>query len=147
VKGATAILAGLVTVAVLLLGAELISSATSSASPKVANPCLPRAPYAGHGIDGTIQRIVLDGLDGAACQLHTTREQLVLSLGPGTEHRHWTRAQAEAAIRAGLLRAVDEADQRGDIPSFLVPALRRLIAEAPIDRIVEGGFKLSDLLG
>jgi hypothetical protein len=42
---------------------------------------------------------------------------------------------------------VDQAEQRGDIPGFLAPAVRQLVERAPLDRLIRGGFKLSDLLG
>ena len=103
----------------------------------------PRAGRTG-GIDTTIQRIVLDGLDGAACRLHTTREELVLSLGGsglgGT--RRWDEHTIEVALRAGLLRSVDAAVQRGDVPGFLAPALRGLVENAPLDKLVRGGIGL-----
>jgi len=118
-------------------------------SPSIANPCRARPPFAGGGIDGVIQRIVLDGLDGAACRLGTSREELVLSLRSGTGVRlpHADRTAAEAAIRAGLLRSVDEAGSRGDIPSFLVPIVRRAIQTASLDTLIQGGIALRDLFG
>ncbi len=131
-----------------LVGVELGKGATRSVSPSIANPCRARAPFTGGGIDGVIQRIVLDGLDGAACRLETSREELVLSLRPGTGVRlsQADRSTAEAAIRAGLLRSVDEANRRGDIPGFLVPAVRRLIETAPINTLIQGGISLGNLL-
>jgi hypothetical protein len=42
---------------------------------------------------------------------------------------------------------VDEADSRGDIPSFLVPVVRRLIRTAPLDTLIQGGITLRDLFG
>ena len=132
-----------------LVGVELGKGATGSVSPSIANPCRARAPFTGGGIDGVIQRIVLDGLDGAGCRLGTSREELVLSLdsGTGVRLRHADRNAVEAAIRAGLLRSVDEADSRGDIPSFLVPVVRRLIRTAPLDKVIQGGITLRDLFG
>jgi hypothetical protein len=95
-----------------------------------------------------VQRIVLDGLDGAACRLHTTREELVLSLAPGTGvKRRWDEHTVEVAIRAGLLRSVDDAERRGDIPSFAAPFLRRLVEDAPIGKLIRGGISLSNLFG
>jgi hypothetical protein len=131
-----------------LVGVELGKGATGSVSPSIANPCRARAPFTGGGVDGVIQRIVLDGLDGAGCRLGTSREELVLSLRPGTGVRlsQADRSTAEAAIRAGLLRSVDEANRRGDIPGFLVPAVRRLIETAPIDTLIQGGISLGNLL-
>jgi hypothetical protein len=141
-----AILVGLLVAALALLAAELGESAADG-DVRVANPCKARAPFPGHGIDGAIQRVVLDGLDGAACRLHTSREELVLSLRPDGGRRRWDRQTIEIALRAGLLRAVDEAERRGDVPAFLAPLLRRVAARAPLDRLVEGGLSLRDLLG
>ncbi len=141
-------LAALLAAALVLVAVELGKGAADPVSPALANPCRPR-PAHGGGIDATIQRIVLDGLDGAACRLHATREELVLSLGPRTGfRRRWDRRTIEVALRAGLLRSVDEAERRGDVPGFIAPALRRLIRATPLDRLIEGGIGLRDhLLG
>ena len=144
-KGASAILAALLVAAGILVAVELGMGAVDS-SPAVANPCKGRAPFPGGGIDAAIQRIVLNGLDGAACRLHTTREELILSLRSSGGSVHFDKHTTEVAVRAGLLRAVDEAERRGDIPGFLAPIARRLIRSTPIDKLVQGGFKLSDLL-
>ena len=139
-------------VALLLAGAALVTvelglGALNEPSPKIADPCHPRAGRTG-GIDTTIQRIVLDGLDGAACRLHTTREELVLSIGGGSEApRHWDEHTIEVALRAGLLRSVDAAVQRGDVPGFLAPALRGLVERLPLDKLIRGGISLNDLIG
>jgi hypothetical protein len=132
----------------VLVAFELGKGALEEPSPTIANPCKPREGRTG-GIDATIQRIVLDGLDGAACRLHTTREELVLSFGGSSAvlPRRWDEHTVEVALRAGLLRSVDEAVERGDVPGFLGPALRSLVRRLPLDRLVQGGFSLSDLLG
>ncbi|HEX3685977.1 MAG TPA: hypothetical protein VHU60_00210 [Gaiellaceae bacterium] len=130
-----------------LVGVELGRGALDAPAPKIADPCHPREGPTG-GVDATIQRIVLDGLDGAACRLHTTREELVLSLGGGVGvTRRWDAHTIEVALRAGLLRSVDAAVQRGDVPEFLAPALRGIVERAPIGQLVRGGISLKDLLG
>jgi len=137
-----AILVVLLCAAVAVLAAELGESAAKGGV-AIANPCKPRAPFPGHGIDATIQRVVLDGLDGAACRLHTSREQLVLSLrGRG----RWDRRTIDNALRAGLRRAVDEAGRRGDIPGFLMPLARRAVETVPLEKLIEGGIRLQDLI-
>jgi len=142
-----AVLVALLLAGVALIGVELGLGALDQPSPKIANPCQPRAGRSG-GIDTTIQRIVLDGLDGAACRLHTTREELVLSIGGGSlAPRQWDEHTVEVALRAGLLRSVDAAERRGDVPGFLAPALRGIVERAPLDKLIRGGFSLSDLLG
>jgi len=66
-----AILAALLVAAVALVAIELGKGAAVEPGPKLADPCRPREAHVS-GLDATIQRIVLDGLDGAACRLHTT---------------------------------------------------------------------------
>jgi hypothetical protein len=147
-RSAAWIVGALLASGVVLVGVELGKGALDEPAPKIANPCVARNGRTG-GFDTTVQRIVLDGLDGAACRLHTTREELVLSLGGDSAvlPRRWDEHMIEVALRAGLLRSVDEAEQRGDIPGFLAPLMRRLVERAPLDRIIEGGFSLNDLLG
>jgi hypothetical protein len=138
-----AILVGLLVVAVALVTAELVAGATHS-SVKVANPCEPRALFPGHGVDATIQRVVLDGLDRTACKLRTSREELVLSLdGKG----RWDRGTIDKALRTGLLRAVDAAERRGDIPRLLAPLVRGVVKRAPLTKLLNGTIGLRDLFG
>lgn len=144
---AQSILAALLVAVLALVAVELGKGAAEDPGPKLANPCRARPGRTG-GFDATVQRIVLDGLDGAACRLHTTREELVLSLAPETGvRRRWDEHTIEVAVRAGMLRSLDEADRRGDIPGFATPLLRRLVEKAPIDRLIRGGIGLSDLFG
>ena len=147
-KAAAWVLVALLLSGAALVGVELGKGALDEPAPKIANPCQPREGRTG-GIDATIQRIVLDGLDGAACRLHTSREELVLSLGGSGlgVTRRWDEHTIEVALRAGLLRSVDDAEQRGDVPSFLAPALRQLVQSAPLDKLVRGGIGLSDFFG
>jgi hypothetical protein len=147
-KPAVWVLVALLASGAVLVGVELGKGALNEPSPTIADPCQPRDGRTG-GIDTTIQRIVLDGLDGAACRLHTTREELVLSLGGsglgGTRRRD--PHTIEVALRAGLLRSVEAAVQRGDVPGFLAPALRGIVERAPLGKLVRGGVSLQDLLG
>ena len=132
---------------IALIAVELSTGALSEPSPKFADPCLPRDGRT-RGIDATLQRIVLDGLDGAACRLHTTREELVLSLAPQSGvRRRWDEHTIELAVRSGMLRSLAEAERRGDVPGFAAPILRRIIQSLPLDQLVRGGIRLSDLLG
>lgn len=141
------VLAALLASGIALIAVELGKGALNEPAPKLANPCQPRGGRTG-GVDATIQRIVLDGLDGAACRLHTTREELVLSLAPGSGFkRRWDNHTIEVAVRAGLLRSLAAAERRGDVPAFLDPVLRPLIQRAPIDKLVQGGISLGNLLG
>ncbi|HET7556190.1 MAG TPA: hypothetical protein VFJ75_11105 [Gaiellaceae bacterium] len=142
-----AALVALLLAGVALVAVELGLGALNEPSPRIADPCRPRAGRTG-GLDTTIQRIVLDGLDGAACRLHTTREELVLSIGGSSEApRRWDQHTIEVALRAGMLRSVDAAVARGDVPSFLAPALRGLVERLPLEQLIRGGISLNDLIG
>jgi hypothetical protein len=143
------VLVALLVSGVALVAVELGKGALNEPSPKIADPCRPRSGGPNGGVDATIQRVVLDGLDGAACRLHTTREELVLALGGSGlgVSRHWDEHTIEVAVRAGLLRSVDEAVRRGDIPSFLAPLVRNAVKHVPLKSLVQGSVKLSDLLG
>ena len=138
---AKATLVALLLAAVVLVAVELGKSAVSYGSATVENPCRFRT-FEGRGLDATVQRVVLDGLDGAACRLGVSREVLVLSLagGGGFPHTELDRARIERALRAAMLEAVDRAQRRGDIPSFLVPPLRRAIKSAPFDALIRGAL-------
>ena len=144
-KASVAILVALLAVAVALIAVELTGA--SGTTVKVADPCRVRAPFPGQGIDATIQRLVLDGLDRAACRLHTTREELVLSLRPGSGKQRWSQKEIETALRSGLLASVQEAENRGDIPAFLAPIVRRVVEHVPLQKLIQGGISLSDLIG
>jgi len=142
------ILAVLLGAALALIVVELSIGAIGFGKPELTDPCRDKPAFKGGGLDGEVQRFALSGLNGAACRLHTTREELVLSIGGGTEApRHWDAHTIEAALRAGMLRSVDEAVQRGDIPSFLAPTVRGLVERLPLQRLIRGGISLNDLLG
>ena len=105
-RAAIWIVAGLLASGAVLVGVELAKGALDEPSPKIANPCEPREGRTG-GFDTTVQRIVLDGLDGAACRLHTTREELVLSLEPraGVDIERLVTADHTFSTRNDLERA------------------------------------------
>jgi hypothetical protein len=136
------VLLALFVAAAVLVGIELGLGAPHAGDVHLADPCT-----AHNDKQDALQRILLDGLDGAACRLHISREELVLSVGSNSPfHTHWSKQQIEVALRAGMLRSVDEATRRGDIPSFLAGPLKRVVETIPIDKLVAGGISLRDLL-
>jgi hypothetical protein len=135
------LLASLFIAAAVLVGVEFALGAAHAGEVHLADPCKSQE-FTG----SVVQRVLLDGLDGAACRLHISREALVLSVGSNSPfHTRWSKKKIEIALRAGMLRAVDEAERRGDIPAFLADPIRRLIRTAPIDKLVAGGISLRDL--
>jgi hypothetical protein len=146
IPAAVLVVAALVLGAVTLVVVELANGAAGPVAPSIARPCQPRAPFEGGGLSGVVQRVVLEGLDGAACRLGTSREELVLSLSPSTTSRRWDRKTIEVAVRAGLNEAIDAERRQGNIPAFLVPTLHQLIDKTPFDRLIQGGVALGNLI-
>ncbi len=139
------IVAALLAAAIVLLAVELGMGAWSFGEVRRVDPCTAHTPSLGSGFDATLQRIVLDGLNGAACRLHTTREQLVESLDPSHPSR-WSEDQIQEAVRAGLVRSIDETENRGDLPAIVATLLREAAKHAPLKFLVERGSSVTDLL-
>jgi hypothetical protein len=87
-----------------VLGVQIANGGGEFTPTRPAPPCAHRpVTSVSTGIQGLSERLVLLGLDGAACRLHVTREALALELA---QSRTPTDAQVNA-LRAGLLEAVD----------------------------------------
>jgi hypothetical protein len=142
-----AVIAALAAAALLLLVVELALGARDYGTVELGAPCRQHALFEPGGLDGTVQRIVLQGLDGAACRLGTTRERLLLSLSPSSKGRFgsWTDSEIETAVRASLTTAIDEADRRGDLNGLESRLLRELVQRAPVDLIVGLAGRIDDL--
>jgi hypothetical protein len=146
---ALAALATLLAGAGVLIGVEFSRGAVDTGESEIRSPCGQRAAYPGEGFDATVQRIVLDGLDGAACELGTTREELVLSFEPGSGVRPipWDDETIERAVRSGLLEAIDDAERRGSLGGLTATIVREVVERAPLQWLIDGGQELVELFG
>jgi hypothetical protein len=145
-SGAITALVALFAGAALLIALEFANGAADAGALAIRDPCSPRPAYPGQGLDAVLQRIVLDGLDGAACELGASREELVLSLSPrsGADIR-WDDATIERAVRAGLLGSIHDAEQRGSLNGIVAALLRQLVQHAPVQWLIDGGQGLAGL--
>jgi hypothetical protein len=127
--------------AVLLVGVYLALGGASYAPAKVANPCAERELRNPHGLGEVAQQIVLSALDGAACKLGVTREDIVLafanrkSLSSFAREHHISEKELEESLRAGLLRAIDDAENADQLTQPVAGLLRGVVRRIPI-----GGF-------
>jgi hypothetical protein len=108
----------------------------------VADPCAPREHAEAKGLGETIERIALTAVDGVACKLGVSREELVLALGSESDLDHFaakhelSRDDAESAIRDGLVRAINDGEHANAIGSDTAGVLRGIATRLPIGLVL-----------
>jgi hypothetical protein len=133
----------------LLVLIYLALGGASYAPAKVADPCAPRDWRNPHGAQEVLQQIVLSALDGAACDLHVSREDMVLALANKESREQFarehgiTRTELEDLVHKGLLRSIDDAENADALDSRLAGLLRGAVQRVPLDQL----FDLIDSLG
>ncbi|KAA1395512.1 hypothetical protein [Aeromicrobium ginsengisoli] len=149
---------GLPVAAVLLVcgvvGVQLANGGGEYEPLRPADPCAARTVTSqAQGIDALTERLVLLGIDGAACRLHVSREAFTLELAQTDDP---TDAQIDA-LRGGLKSAVMRMKADGTLPpaSALVDEsldstdlndlVKRLIRALP-DSSIDAALKTDDVL-
>jgi hypothetical protein len=139
--------------ALVLVGIYLAAGGSSYTPEKSQDPCKPRPWSNPEGLQEIANQFSISALDGAACQLGVTRETLARALAtPEGRERFKERygiddAKLAKAIRAGLLRAVSDAEEAGALSPLIAGPLRRTIEEIPLDRAIELVNDASSALG
>ncbi len=134
-----------VTVAAAALVITYIALGGGSYKPlEVADPCKPRPPTPAAGFEEVSQQLLLSALDGAACRLRVTREELALALTSKEGRERFAREHRirqevlEGAVRSGLERAVADAERAGSLSDAQASLLRGAVAALPIQTLIEG---------
>lgn len=118
----------------------------------VADPCQPRERPQADGLAENLEAIALAGVDGVACELDVSREELVLAirseeaLDVFAREQGLDRDELEEAISGGLVRAVDQAEAEGDLPGLVAPLVRRAAEGVPPWLILETLERIGDFL-
>ncbi|MGE5282049.1 MAG: hypothetical protein ACM3N0_06975 [Chloroflexota bacterium] len=134
---------GSIAAALLLVGAYLAAGGSSYEPAKVRDPCKHRPWGNPEGLQEIVQRFTLSALDGAACELGVSRETLAQALAtPEARERFMKRygisdARLARAVRAGLVRAVDDAERAGALSPLVAGPLRATLRSVPLDRAIE----------
>jgi hypothetical protein len=109
----------------------------------VADPCAARNWRDPGGLPEVAEQIMLSALDGAACELGVSREEMVLAFASGdslerfaAEHGVSTR-RLEQLVRAGLLRAIDDAAQTNAIDTRIANVLREVVRRVPVNAVLD----------
>ncbi len=129
--------------AVALVGVYLGLGGASYAPAAVADPCAARELRDPEGFEQVAEQIVLSALDGAACELGVSREEVVLAFSSraslerfAQEHGDSTE-ELESLLRAGLSRALDDAERAELLDPSLVELLRGVVARVPIEQLLD----------
>ena len=126
-----------------LVGAYLAAGGSSYTPAKTRDPCKERPWRDPEGLQQIAEQFSLSALDGAACELGVSRERLARALAtPASRERFTERqgiddAELVRAIRAGLLRAVGDAERAGALNPVLAAPLRATLRRIPPEQAIE----------
>jgi hypothetical protein len=115
---------------------------SSYAPSSVRDPCEPREWRDPSGLEEAAEQFTLSGLDGAACELNVSRETLAAGLATQSSRERFMQeygigdAELEEAVRAGLIRAIDDAEDAGALSPFVATPLRAAAANLPVDEAI-----------
>jgi len=143
VMRARMLVGGAIVAAVVLAGVYLAAGGSSYAPAKTQDPCQHRPWRSPEGLQQIAEQFSLSALDGAACQLGVSRETLARALATPESRERFTdrydidEAQLARAVRAGLLRAVDDAEDAGALNPLLAVPLREALKSIPLDQAIE----------
>jgi hypothetical protein len=138
-----ALVVGSILASLVLVGAYLAAGGSSYEPKQVQNPCQPR-PWSDPQTLGQIaNQFTISALDGAACQLGVSRETLARALATPEGRERFTERygvddeKLAKAIRAGLVRAVDDAEEAGALSPLIALPLRRAVQGIPLEQAIE----------
>jgi hypothetical protein len=125
-----------------LVAVYLALGGASYAPAKVADPCAPREWRDPGGFQAVLEQIVLSALDGAACELDVTREEIVLAFADRESLDRFAREQGvgmeelEELARQGLVRAIDDAERADALDSTIADLLRGIARRIPVSEVL-----------
>jgi hypothetical protein len=134
----------LATVAAAALVAVYLGLGGASYSPAaVADPCTAREWRGPDGPAEVAEQIVLSGLDGAACELGVSREEMVLAFESRDSLEQFAREhgisddELAKLVREGIDRALDDAVAADAINSTLAALIRGAVERIPVERLLD----------
>ena len=151
VSVALPLLVALGAVALVVLPYLALGGASYEPTP-VADPCERREWRDPGGLQEVLEQVVLSALDGAACELGVSREDLVIavrdeaSLDEFADDLGISREDAERAVQDGLERAVEDAEEAGALTGIFASLARRAIESVPPWLLIETLERLRGLL-
>ena len=140
---------GLMTLAVsilaslLLVGIYLAAGGLDYKPAKAADPCDSR-PWTDPGnLEESVQQFAISAVDGAACELGVSREELTRALADDASRQEFaddnglSDSDVEDALRKGLDRAVDDAENANALSPLAATGARAAISVAPMSVLLD----------
>ncbi len=140
-RGSILLVAATLAAAALVVAYLLAGGGSYEPTPS-ADPCAPRAWRSPQGIEESAQQFALSALDGAACELRVSREQLAVALVDERSRAEFAaargidEAELEQAVRAGVIRGLDDAESAGALSPVIADGLRALAGRLPVDESI-----------
>jgi hypothetical protein len=137
------LVAGSIVASLVLVGAYLAAGGSSYEPEQVRDPCKPRPWSNPQNLGQIANQFTNSALDGAACQLGVSRETLAQALVTPESRKRFTERygiddeKLTKAIRAGLVRAVDDAEEAGALSPILAVPLRETLQRIPLEQAIE----------
>jgi hypothetical protein len=151
VRKALPLLVSVGAVAAVLVPYLALGGASYEPTP-VADPCVTREWRDPGGLQAVLEQIALSALDGAACELGVAREDLVLalrdeeSLDAFAEEHGISREDTERAVKEGVERTVDDAEEAGGLSGFVAELVARAVEAVPPWQLLDALEELGGLL-
>jgi hypothetical protein len=142
-RGRILVVAALI-VSLALVGIYVAAGGASYKPEASLNPCEPR-PWTetSGGLEGLAEEFTLSALDGAACQLGVSRERLARALVSKSAREKFAKqfhiddGRLSKALRAGLLRAIEDAEEHGKLSSIIGVPLKATVEHIPLEQAIE----------
>jgi hypothetical protein len=134
---------GALAASLALVGVYLAAGGASYEPEKSQNPCKHRPWTNPESLQEIAQQFSLSALDGAACELGVSREALAQALTTEEARARFAKrygiddAKLAEAIRAGLVRATDDAERAGALNPLIAGPLRGFVEDIPLDQAIE----------
>jgi hypothetical protein len=144
---------GSVVVSLILVGAYLAAGGSSYTPEKVQNPCEPRPWSNPQSLGEIANQFTVSALDGAACKLGVSREALARALATPEGRERFkqrygiTDKKLAEAVRAGLVRAVNDAEEAGALSPLIAAPLRETVQRIPLKQAIQFINDAESLLG
>ena len=105
----------------------------------LADPCTREVRETDEGLVGSAERVGLVALDGAACELRVSREELLLAIA-GEDDIPVDDDRRNEAFRAGLRKAIDQEEQAGRLSPTQATLFRAGLEFIPVEALIDRLF-------